>query len=146
MVVLRKTLATELEQIVALEQQEGIRDYITPHSLGEHQTDFDHDDVTYLTIAQEDQFVGFIILVHHPEDQSIECLRIAIDSRGQGIGQQALTLMEAYCTSQFAIKRIWLDVFEHNARGIHVYTKLGYQQFDTGEYEGKKLLYMEKFL
>lgn len=146
MVVLRKTLKSELEQIVALEQQEGIREYITPHSLVEHQIDFDHDDVTYLTIVHDDEFVGFIILVHHPDDESVECLRIAIGSRGQGIGQQALALMEDYCTSQFAIKRIWLDVFEHNARGIHVYTKLGYQQFDTGDYVGKTLLFMEKFL
>ena len=54
--------------------------------------------------------------------------------------------MEDYCRSRFNSRRIWLDVFAFNARGIHVYNKLGYQQFKSGEYESKTLLYMEKLL
>jgi RimJ/RimL family protein N-acetyltransferase len=43
-------------------------------------------------------------------------------------------------------RRIWLDVFEHNARGRHVYEKLGYRRFDSGELDGKPLLLYEKQL
>ena len=146
MIQLRTTKESELEQIVALEQKPDVHDYVTPHTLDEHQDDFYSDEVTYLTIVYNDMFAGFIILVHHLEEQSIECLRIALGIRGKGVGQEALTLMEGYCKRTYDIKRIWLDVFEFNQRGIHVYTKLGYQQFDTGEYEGNRLLYLEKIL
>jgi diamine N-acetyltransferase len=143
---LRTTQESELTKIVDLENRPDVREYVTPAPLEEHQKDYADDDVTYLTIEHEGNFAGFIILVDHPEDTSVECLRIAVGILEQGIGQQALNLMEAYCKETYNPKRIWLDVYAHNKRGIHVYTKLGYQQFDTGIYEGKDLLYLEKVL
>lgn len=146
MVMLRKTLESELTQIVELEQHPEVNDYITPASLAEHQKDFTKHEVTYLTITHEGNFAGFVILVHHPDSESVECVRIAVRLRQKGIGQQALQLMEDYCMAIFNPKRIWLDVFAFNKRGIHVYRKLGYQQFNTGAYQGKELLYLEKLL
>lgn len=146
MIKLRKTPESELDKVIQLEAQADVNEYITPHTLEEHLTDFHDEEVTYLTIEQEGQFIGFIILVDHPEDESVECLRIALAIRGQGIGQTALKLIEEYSKTVFHAKRIWLDVFEYNARAIHVYQKLGYRRFDSAEYKGKKLLYLEKML
>ena len=146
MIRLRQTIESELPQIVQLERQPDIREYVTPHSIEEHRTDFVDDEVTYLTIENEGEFGGFIILVHPSNNDSIECLRLVVAVRGKGFGQKALQLLEDYGKTEFNAKRIWLDVFAFNTRGIHVYTKLGYQQFGTGRYEGKALLYMEKYL
>ncbi len=146
MIHLRKTQDSELTKIVELEQHPDVRDYVTPTSLETHQIDFADDAVTYLTIEYEGEFAGFIILVNHHESESVECMRIAVGLRGKGIGQQALTRMETYCKETFNPKRIWLDVFALNSRGIHVYTKLGFQQFNTGSYQGKELLYLEKMI
>ena len=52
--------------------------------------------------------------------------------------------MEKFCTEELNAKRIWLDVFEHNKRGLHVYQKLGYSKFKEKQYEGKNLLFYEK--
>lgn len=146
MIHLKETHDSELSKIVELEQHPDVRDYVTPTTREEHEKDFADDDVTYLTIEHEGQFAGFIILVNHPESESVECVRIAVGLRGKGIGQEALSLMETYCKETFNPKRIWLDVYAHNQRGLHVYTKLEYQQFNTGSYQGKELLYLEKVL
>jgi len=146
MINLRKTHDSELPKIVDLEQHPDVRDYVSASPLEKHQNVFADDRVTYLTIDYQGQFAGFIILVNHPDSNSVECMRVAVGLREQGIGQQALTLMEDYCKATFDPKRIWLDVFAINKRGIHIYTKLGYKQFNTGSYQGKELLYLEKIL
>jgi RimJ/RimL family protein N-acetyltransferase len=58
----------------------------------------------------------------------------------------AITLMEDFCRLQLALTRVWLNVFEFNHRGIHVYEKLGYRYFKSTELDGKVLLYYEKDL
>lgn len=146
MITLKQTVESELEQIVELEQQADVRDYIAPNTLDDHRSRMAEENTIYLTIHNEGEFAGFMILIHHPNTDSMECRRIAVIRRGKGIGQQALHLMEAYSQENFNVKRIRLDVFEFNERGKHVYTKLGYQQFKTGTYRDKTLLYMEKYL
>ncbi|MFV7759751.1 hypothetical protein ACNPKZ_04255 [Shewanella algae] len=42
--------------------------------------------------------------------------------------------------------RIWLDVFDINQVGRHIYQKLGYCEFDATEVNGKRLLFMQKWL
>ena len=76
----------------------------------------------------------------------VEFRRIVVSCRGIGIGQAAIPAMEVYCREQLHCRRIWLDVFDSNPRGRHIYQKLGYRLFDTGELEGRKLLYMDKSL
>ncbi|GEM77397.1 GNAT family N-acetyltransferase [Vibrio sagamiensis] len=66
--------------------------------------------------------------------------------KGKGLGQLAIKEMEQYCAEHLNCLKVWLDVFESNSRGIHIYQKLGYTQFKEAFYEGKKLLFMEKML
>ena len=54
--------------------------------------------------------------------------------------------MEEYCRERLGRSRIWLDVFEFNQRGQHIYQKLGYRRFDQGEVEGKVLFFYDKLL
>ncbi|HKJ54338.1 MAG TPA: GNAT family protein [Gammaproteobacteria bacterium] len=54
--------------------------------------------------------------------------------------------MESYCKANFKAKRIWLDVYEDNEIGIHVYEKLGYERFGEERVDGRKLYLYEKTL
>lgn len=76
----------------------------------------------------------------------VELRRIVISKKGNGLGQQAIALMEEYCAEHLNCSRVWLDVFESNKRGIYLYQKLGYKQFKQTEFEGQQLLCMEKTL
>ena len=75
---------------------------------------------------------------------SVEFRRIVVAAKGAGIGQAAIAAMEAYCVEALRRQRIWLDVFASNPRGLHIYQKLGYRRFDSGELDGRKLLYLQK--
>ncbi|MBO2649734.1 hypothetical protein I6M51_10365 [Shewanella algae] len=57
-----------------------------------------------------------------------------------------MQLMEEYCLNELNASRIWLDVFDINEVGRHIYQKLGYCEFDTTEVNGKRLLFMQKWL
>lgn len=57
-----------------------------------------------------------------------------------------MQLMEEYCLNELNASRIWLDVFAANQVGRHIYQKLGYCEFDATEVNGKRLLFMQKWL
>ena len=54
--------------------------------------------------------------------------------------------MESYCKTEFNVKRIWLDVYEDNEIGMHIYEKMGYERFKEKLVEGRKLYFYEKAL
>ena len=51
-----------------------------------------------------------------------------------------MKLMEEYGVREFGVNRIWLDVYENNARGMHVYEKMGYRRFNQKK-TGERILY-----
>jgi len=59
----------------------------------------------------------------------VEFRRVLIDHNNLGIGQTAITEMEKYCKNNLKAKRIWLDVYQDNAIGKHIYEKFGYTIF-----------------
>jgi RimJ/RimL family protein N-acetyltransferase len=76
----------------------------------------------------------------------VEFRRVVVADKDKGIGQLAIAAMERFCRAELERKRIWLDVFESNHRGRHVYEKLGYQRFGESSHPGGKLLLYEKAL
>ena len=125
---------------------DGTSDFIIPYSVEHHRAEMHKPNVVYLSIVSEDTLLGFIILVAEDDSESVEFRRIVVASKDNGIGQSAISEMERYCVDALKCNRIWLDVFEINKRGQHIYNKLGYGQFKTGEYNGKVLLYFNKKL
>ncbi|BDX06930.1 GNAT family N-acetyltransferase [Planctobacterium marinum] len=145
MLELRKSLITEIPKFVEMESSEETSDYIIPHTLDKHLAELKIPEMLYLSIYQNNELQGFFIL-KIGEDAEIEFRRIVIGSKGNGIGQAAIKLMEAYCRTNLGARRVWLDVFAFNQRGQYIYKKLGYQQFGKAEHEGKQLLLFEKWL
>lgn len=141
--------ASELSELAAFGDMENAVDtaeFILPYTLGKHQAEFARDEITYLSIYRGSSLVGYFILVRETDGRSVEFRRIVVAAKGEGIGQVAIRQMESWCRDQLGCERIWLDVFDFNRRGQHIYRKLGYRQFDSTELDGKLLLLFEKSL
>jgi len=143
---LRQSREDEISSFVDMERLEGTSEFIIPYSKELHFEEFLKSDVHYLSILSNDSLVGFIILVVESDTNSVEFRRIVVASKGQGIGQSAILEMEKYCAQVLTCSRIWLDVFESNNRGKHIYEKLCYKAFKTDNSDGKTLLFLEKKL
>ncbi|KZN44061.1 GNAT family N-acetyltransferase [Pseudoalteromonas luteoviolacea] len=143
LIEIKPTQIEHIDAFVAMEKAGTTSSYIIPYSKEQHLAEMHKEDNVYLSVFHQGVLAGFIILACEA-DQSVEFRRIVIASKGQGVGQKAISLMETHCVKQLNCKRIWLDVFESNLRGIHIYNKLGYRPFDDSLHMGKKLILMEK--
>ena len=85
-------------------------------------------------------------MVIEANTESIEFHRIVIDEKCREIGQLAIGEMGNYCRNVLSAKRIWLDVYEDNLPGKHIYERLGYRKYKENTCDGRKLLYYEKDL
>jgi RimJ/RimL family protein N-acetyltransferase len=144
MIELRETEADDLPYLCEMDRDRDTRDHIGLYSLAHHQREFERIETIYLSIYSDAQLVGYFILALEEDLYTVEFRRIVVALKGSGIGQSAIAAMETYCDERLQRQRIWLDVFETNPRGMHIYQKLGYRQFDTGEFEGRKIFLMQK--
>ena len=53
-------------------------------------------------------------------------MRIVISEPGQGLGRMVLRAIMSKVFDELGAHRLWLDVFEYNARARHVYRSLGF--------------------
>lgn len=147
MISLRPSKREELEIFDEMDRQDHARNFVIQTGLGTHQKYFIDPKITYLSIENSNgEFCGYFILVLEPDTESVEFRRILIDHKKRGIGQAAISEMESYCKNEFNVKRIWLDVYEDNEIGIHIYEKMGYERFNEKLVEGRKLYFYEKAL
>lgn len=146
MIILRKSNKDELKVFVEMENQAHAKSFINGTDLTTHLRDIERHDICYLSITDGKNLVGYFILALDSSTKDVEFRRILIDQHHRGIGQIAISKMEAFCREQLDYKRIWLDVYAENAKGIYIYEKLGYQQFKQGTYNNRKLFYYEKSL
>lgn len=142
---LRPSIRDELEHFDSMDRQIHANRFVNQTGLQTHRAWFEDPAIHYLSIVDDQSgFYGYFILVRESDGESIEFRRILIDQNCRGVGQAAIVEMEDYCRRELAASRIWLDVYEDNAIGRHVYEKLGYRRFDAQDYEGRRLLFYEK--
>ena len=147
MIRLRKSVVNELQVFVEMEQQSHAKRFINSDGLETHQKNFADRNIIYLSIENNDgELAGYFILASNPGDKLVEFRRVLIDQSHRGLGQLAITAMEIFCRDELGCDRIWLDVYEDNAKGRHIYEKLGYRRFKEGSYQDRKLLYYHKDL
>jgi diamine N-acetyltransferase len=144
MIKLRESAEAEIDLFIGFENSADVSEFIIPSSFEKHRTDMLKPEIIYLSIIDEGSLLGFIMLVMEVDLQSIEFRRIVVDSKDKGVGQFAIREMEHYCKNNLDANRIWLDVFDANQRGKHIYEKLGYRQFKIDKLNGKVLIFMEK--
>ncbi len=80
---------------------------------------------------EDDQPIGFISL-NDIDFRNRKCEMgvgiMSYQSRGKGYGSEAISLVLEYAFNQLNIRKIILEVLEHNEQGIHVYEKLGFKR------------------
>ena len=145
MISLRTSTRSELTIFDEMDRQDHAVKFITQIGLKKHNQFFDDPSITYLSIENHSgELSGYIVLVLEGDNESLELRRILIDQTKRGVGQAAIRETEKYGREKFGVNRIWLDAFEDNAVGRHIYEKSGYRQFDVGLTEGRKLIFYEK--
>ena len=146
MIELQESTREDLKLFSSWENIEGIREFICPYSIERHKEEFDKDEIIYLKINFNSKPVGFVLLKLEDDKMSVEFRRIVNVERGKGIGQKVLNEIESYCLNKLRRKRIWLDVFDFNKKGIHIYEKKGYQKIEQINIDDKRAFIYEKLL
>ena len=69
--------------------------------------------------------MGFVIL-RAVDTDVVELKRIAISEKGKGYGRHALTLVKRTVFDEWGARRLWLDVYDFNARARALYQAEGF--------------------
>jgi len=146
-VSIRLSVRDELDAFVRMERQPHAIRFINADELDVHQRDFENPSLVYLSIINiESELSGYFLLALEHDTDSVEFRRILLDQHQRGIGQLAITEMEAYSRNVLHCERVWLDVYADNKIAKHIYEKLGYTPFRDEVIKGRKLIYYEKNL
>ena len=127
---LREGTPADISFIVAVEHAPEFREYIGNWTYDEHAAAMHDPDTRYfIALDDSEKAVGYVILRGlQSEHRNLELKRIVMHSPGRGHGKQVLQLLLQKMFDEFKAHRVWLDVFETNARAQHLYQSLGFQQ------------------
>ncbi|HSK18790.1 MAG TPA: GNAT family N-acetyltransferase [Longimicrobiales bacterium] len=145
MIELRDTIADDIPHIAALESAHG-DNFVMPYSLERHYRELDRPEVLYKSVYRGSDLIGFAILVLDPDGCSVEFRRIVIADAGRGYGSMVVSMISDVARHDLGRARLWLDVFEDNARARRIYERLGYRRFGQTDHEGRVLLLYEQIL
>jgi diamine N-acetyltransferase len=124
---LRRASVQDLLFIIAVEQRFNELGLVGADDLATHRLRMDDPDCQYWMVEQEDSLAGYVILRGiQTVNRSVELKRIVISEPGQGLGRLVLRAIMGKVFDELGALRLWLDVFEYNARARHVYRSLGF--------------------
>ncbi|MGC1781626.1 MAG: GNAT family protein [Acidobacteriaceae bacterium] len=128
--ILRPATSEDIPRIMALERIPEFHTMVGVWSEQEHLAAFHDPDIRYFVVSENiGEAVGFAILrgISSPH-RNLELKRFVIATPGEGLGRRALAALLAHVFEKLGAHRLWLDVFETNARAVHVYQKTGFRQ------------------
>ena len=122
--------AEDAHAIAELEHRPENAPLVWARSAAEHRELMTDPDVRYLRIEDDaGAFIGFVQLTGLSEASgSVRLRRIVMDTPGRGLGRPAMLALCALIFGEWGMERVWLDVFEDNARARHVYESLGFRE------------------
>ena len=129
-VVIRVATVEDIPTIVALERTPEFRSMVGIWTEAEHLRSFGDADMCYFMVMDGNgAAAGFAILrgIQSPH-RNVELKRFVIGRPGTGLGSGALRALMRYAFEELNAHRLWLDVFETNARAQHVYGKAGFRK------------------
>ena len=128
--ILRPALVRDIPSILHLEQAPHARPFVSSWSAEEHELAMMSPDARYFILEETPGvFAGFAILrgLTTPH-RAIELKRVALLVVGRGLGRVALEAILRTAFAELHAHKVWLDVYEHNARARHLYTSLGFRE------------------
>ncbi len=123
-------LPDHVSQIVAIEQNPAYRSYIGTWSADEHHRAMENPDNEYF-VAQDGTGAveGFAILQGaRNEHRNLHLKRIAVRTANRGVGRMLLEHVMSRAFVHHRAHRLWLDVFDTNARARRVYEAYGFRE------------------
>jgi diamine N-acetyltransferase len=127
-VALRPTTSSDLASVLEIEADPEVSPWITCWPAERHLEAIISPDEAHLTVVRADRTVGFVLLAGLGDPaRVIELRRIALSSRGAGIGYAALAQTLRVAFTEHDAQRVWLDVLPGNLRARHVYQSSGFR-------------------
>jgi len=124
---LRRASIHDVLFIVELEQSFRGLNLVGADDLATHGQRINDPDFEYWLVEQQGSPAGHVILRGiQSANRSVELMRMVISKPGQGLGRMVLEAIVSKVFDELAAHRLWLDVFEHNARARHVYRSVGF--------------------
>jgi RimJ/RimL family protein N-acetyltransferase len=124
---LRRASIQDLAFIAALEEQFRGLNLVGADDLPTHEKRMNDPDWQYSIAERQGSPIGHVILRGIESlNRSVELMRIVVSEPGKGLGRMVLEAVLSKAFDELSAHRLWLDVFEHNARARHVYRSVGF--------------------
>ena len=126
--LLRPAVPADIPHIVALERTPGARQFVGQWTEERHRATFAGADARYfVTASGPDELQAYVILRGLSEESgAIELKRIVVANPERGLGRRILAEVIRTAFEEFHTHRLFLDVYEDNARARHLYESLGF--------------------
>ena len=126
---LRPSMLSDLDAVVAIENDPHNLPFITPWDLTQHEAAIRIPDFRHFVIETGEGFgrAGFVILqgCRNPH-RSVELKRIVLQPKGQGLGRLCVRHLKRMAFRDLHAHRFWLDIKGLNARAHHLYRSEGF--------------------
>lgn len=125
---LRIATSEDLPAIIAMERLPESRRYVGQWTEERHRSTLASADARYYVWEQPlGALQGFAILRGLAEaSRSVELKRILVAEPGHGLGRRMLLALMRIAFEELGAHRLFLDVFEDNARARYLYESLGF--------------------
>ena len=126
--LLRLASSDDIPAIVALERAPVAREFVGQWSEERHRATLAGYDARYYVNETEwGEIEAYAILRGLQEDsRSIELKRIVVAVPERGLGRRTLRELMRIAFRELGAHRLFLDVYEDNARARHLYESLGF--------------------
>ena len=103
-------------------------EYVASNALSIVQSVYE-DGWIIKAIEHDGELIGFTMFGWNEEEEFYELCRIMIDRtmQNKGYGTQAIQLILDEMKARFGCKEVYLSTYPENARGRHVYEKVGFR-------------------
>ena len=127
--LLRLATPSDIPAIVTLERTPFAREFVGQWSEERHRTTLASSDAHYyVSETEEGEVQAYAILRGIREDsRSIELKRIVVAVPERGLGRRILQELQRIAFRELGAHRLFLDVFDDNARARHLYESLGFR-------------------
>ena len=123
MIQIREMQFDDLEGVMEIENA----NFSTPWTETGFFTFLIRDDTLFLVAEEEEKILGYCGIVMVQDEGDITNVAGAKELQNQGIGKQLVKELLLQ-TKTRGVKKVFLEVRASNARAIHVYEKMGFEQ------------------
>jgi RimJ/RimL family protein N-acetyltransferase len=127
--LLRPATLEDIPAIVTLERAPMAREFVGQWSEERHRATLTGGDALYFVSETEwNEIQAYAILRGiHEDSRAIEIKRIVVAVPERGLGRRILTELIRIAFRELGAHRLFLDVYEDNARARHLYESLSFQ-------------------